>query len=141
MDNKNSSVKISYKHFTNRFGFVEILNCQQIFQITDEFVRQKYTFFCSGSIHSLWRFQNLSFHSHTYLETYLIFSMGCISKRQGMRSHKSTSIGLEDYINIWNLMFQSVLARSPYLNYRDLNIGVNNKNGYTSYNQASIWGL
>ncbi|KOM26566.1 hypothetical protein LR48_Vigan294s000200 [Vigna angularis] len=30
--------------------------------------------------------------------------------------------------------------RSAYLNYRDLDIGVNN-NGYTSYNQASIWGF
>ncbi|QCD83997.1 Berberine/berberine-like [Vigna unguiculata] len=30
--------------------------------------------------------------------------------------------------------------RAAYLNYRDLDIGVNN-NGYTSYHQASIWGL
>ncbi|XP_047149772.1 cannabidiolic acid synthase-like 1 [Vigna umbellata] len=30
--------------------------------------------------------------------------------------------------------------RAAYVNYRDLDIGVNN-NGYTSYNQASIWGL
>ncbi|QCD83969.1 Berberine/berberine-like [Vigna unguiculata] len=30
--------------------------------------------------------------------------------------------------------------RAAYVNYRDLDIGVNN-NGYTSYDQASIWGL
>ncbi|KAH7836701.1 hypothetical protein Vadar_004515 [Vaccinium darrowii] len=30
--------------------------------------------------------------------------------------------------------------RSSYLSYRDLDLGVNNK-GYTSYEQASIWGL
>ncbi|WVZ23599.1 hypothetical protein V8G54_002143 [Vigna mungo] len=30
--------------------------------------------------------------------------------------------------------------RAAYMNYRDLDIGVNN-NGYTSYDQASIWGL
>nr|XP_007159011.1 hypothetical protein PHAVU_002G200700g [Phaseolus vulgaris]ESW31005.1 hypothetical protein PHAVU_002G200700g [Phaseolus vulgaris] len=30
--------------------------------------------------------------------------------------------------------------RAAYINYRDLDIGVNN-NGYTSYTQASIWGL
>jgi len=30
--------------------------------------------------------------------------------------------------------------RAAYLNYRDLDIGVNN-NGYTSYDQASIWGV
>ncbi|XP_027918816.1 berberine bridge enzyme-like 15 [Vigna unguiculata] len=30
--------------------------------------------------------------------------------------------------------------RAAYVNYRDLDIGVNN-NGYTSYDQASIWGI
>ncbi|KAH7838987.1 hypothetical protein Vadar_033418 [Vaccinium darrowii] len=30
--------------------------------------------------------------------------------------------------------------RSAYLNYRDLDLGVNNK-GHISYEQASIWGL
>ncbi|XP_014490120.1 berberine bridge enzyme-like 13 [Vigna radiata var. radiata] len=30
--------------------------------------------------------------------------------------------------------------RAAYVNYRDLDVGVNN-NGYTSYDQASIWGL
>ncbi|KAG5515981.1 hypothetical protein RHGRI_036874 [Rhododendron griersonianum] len=31
--------------------------------------------------------------------------------------------------------------RSAYLNYRDLDLGVNNKGNTTSYEQASIWGL
>lgn len=35
--------------------------------------------------------------------------------------------------------FVSKSPRAAYLNYRDLDIGVNNK-GYTSYKQASIWG-
>jgi len=30
--------------------------------------------------------------------------------------------------------------RAAYMNYRDLDIGVNN-NGYTSYTQAKTWGL
>ncbi|CAJ2677984.1 unnamed protein product [Trifolium pratense] len=37
--------------------------------------------------------------------------------------------------------FVSKSPRSAYLNYRDLDIGVNNKIGYTSYKQASIWGV
>ncbi|MED6171117.1 hypothetical protein PIB30_037679 [Stylosanthes scabra] len=37
--------------------------------------------------------------------------------------------------------FVSKSPREAYLNYRDLDIGVNNINGYTSYKQASIWGL
>jgi hypothetical protein len=37
--------------------------------------------------------------------------------------------------------FVSKSPRSAYLNYRDLDIGVNNKTGYTSYKQASIWGV
>ncbi|QCD83960.1 Berberine/berberine-like [Vigna unguiculata] len=36
--------------------------------------------------------------------------------------------------------YVSKFPRAAYLNYRDLDIGVNN-NGYTSYDQASIWGL
>ncbi|MED6192883.1 hypothetical protein PIB30_013973 [Stylosanthes scabra] len=36
--------------------------------------------------------------------------------------------------------FVSSSPRAAYLNYRDLDIGVNNI-GYTSYEQASIWGL
>ncbi|KAK7400214.1 hypothetical protein VNO78_11414 [Psophocarpus tetragonolobus] len=35
--------------------------------------------------------------------------------------------------------YVSKSPRAAYLNYRDLDIGVNS-NGYTSYNQASIWG-
>ncbi|KAJ1399180.1 FAD-binding, type 2 [Sesbania bispinosa] len=35
--------------------------------------------------------------------------------------------------------FVSKSPRAAYVNYRDLDIGVNN-NGYTSYKQASIWG-
>ncbi|KAK7368712.1 hypothetical protein VNO80_10740 [Phaseolus coccineus] len=35
--------------------------------------------------------------------------------------------------------YVSKSPRSAYLNYRDLDIGVNN-NGYTSFSQASIWG-
>ncbi|KAK7400213.1 hypothetical protein VNO78_11413 [Psophocarpus tetragonolobus] len=35
--------------------------------------------------------------------------------------------------------YVSKSPRAAYLNYRDLDIGVNN-NGYTSYRQASIWG-
>ncbi|CAJ2677985.1 unnamed protein product [Trifolium pratense] len=37
--------------------------------------------------------------------------------------------------------FVSKSPRSAYLNYRDLDIGVNNKIGYTSYKQANIWGV
>ncbi|PNX97293.1 reticuline oxidase-like protein [Trifolium pratense] len=37
--------------------------------------------------------------------------------------------------------FVSKSPRAAYVNYRDLDIGVNNNNGYTSYKQASIWGL
>ncbi|KAL5187748.1 Cannabidiolic acid synthase-like 1 [Glycine soja] len=37
--------------------------------------------------------------------------------------------------------FVSKSPRAAYLNYRDLDIGVNNNNGNTSYSQASIWGL
>ncbi|KAK7363241.1 hypothetical protein VNO77_05375 [Canavalia gladiata] len=36
--------------------------------------------------------------------------------------------------------YVSKSPRAAYLNYRDLDIGVNN-NGYTSYEQASVWGL
>ncbi|TKY59598.1 Cannabidiolic acid synthase 1 [Spatholobus suberectus] len=36
--------------------------------------------------------------------------------------------------------YVSKSPRAAYLNYRDLDIGVNN-DGYTSYSQASIWGL
>ncbi|WVZ21784.1 hypothetical protein V8G54_000328 [Vigna mungo] len=36
--------------------------------------------------------------------------------------------------------YVSKFPRAAYMNYKDLDIGVNN-NGYTSYNQASIWGL
>ncbi|MED6120437.1 hypothetical protein PIB30_020789 [Stylosanthes scabra] len=37
--------------------------------------------------------------------------------------------------------FVSKSPRAAYVNYRDLDIGVNNKNGYTSYKEASIWGV
>ncbi|XP_050893794.1 tetrahydroberberine oxidase isoform X1 [Lathyrus oleraceus] len=37
--------------------------------------------------------------------------------------------------------FVSKSPRAAYVNYRDLDIGVNNINGYTSYKKASIWGL
>ncbi|RYR64342.1 hypothetical protein Ahy_A03g010472 isoform D [Arachis hypogaea] len=37
--------------------------------------------------------------------------------------------------------FVSKSPREAYLNYRDLDIGVNNIHGYTSYEQASIWGF
>ncbi|KAI4297178.1 hypothetical protein L6164_037077 [Bauhinia variegata] len=37
--------------------------------------------------------------------------------------------------------FVSKSPRAAYLNYRDLDIGMNNINGYTSYKQASIWGV
>ncbi|KEH31321.1 berberine bridge enzyme-like 18 [Medicago truncatula] len=37
--------------------------------------------------------------------------------------------------------FVSKSPRAAYINYRDLDIGVNNINGYTSYKQASIWGV
>ncbi|KAL1366333.1 hypothetical protein HN51_014174 [Arachis hypogaea] len=36
--------------------------------------------------------------------------------------------------------FVSKSPRAAYVNYRDLDIGVNNINGYTSYKQASVWG-
>ncbi|XLU51470.1 hypothetical protein S245_046284 [Arachis hypogaea] len=36
--------------------------------------------------------------------------------------------------------FVSKSPRKAYINYRDLDIGVNNIDGYTSYEQASIWG-
>ncbi|KAK7319330.1 hypothetical protein RJT34_04049 [Clitoria ternatea] len=37
--------------------------------------------------------------------------------------------------------YVSKSPRAAYINYRDLDIGVNNNKGYTSYRQASIWGL
>jgi len=37
--------------------------------------------------------------------------------------------------------FVSKSPRGAYVNYRDLDIGVNNNNGYTSYKKASIWGV
>jgi len=37
--------------------------------------------------------------------------------------------------------FVSKSPRAAYINYRDLDIGVNNIDGYTSYKQASIWGV
>ncbi|KEH31319.1 putative tetrahydroberberine oxidase [Medicago truncatula] len=37
--------------------------------------------------------------------------------------------------------FVSKSPRAAYINYRDLDIGVNNINGYTSYKQASVWGV
>ena len=36
--------------------------------------------------------------------------------------------------------YVSKSPRGAYLNYRDLDLGVNNKEGYTSYEKASIWG-
>ncbi|CAL5213747.1 unnamed protein product [Lathyrus oleraceus] len=37
--------------------------------------------------------------------------------------------------------FVSKSPRGAYINYRDLDIGVNNINGYTSYKEASVWGV
>lgn len=37
--------------------------------------------------------------------------------------------------------FVSKNPRAAYINYRDLDIGTNNKNGNTSYEEASIWGI
>ncbi|KAG5601732.1 hypothetical protein H5410_033102 [Solanum commersonii] len=37
--------------------------------------------------------------------------------------------------------FVSKLPRAAYINYRDLDIGVNNIKGYTSYVQAKVWGI
>ncbi|KAJ8560197.1 hypothetical protein K7X08_004255 [Anisodus acutangulus] len=37
--------------------------------------------------------------------------------------------------------FVSKFPRVAYINYRDLDIGVNNINGYTSYVQAKVWGI
>ncbi|PSR98740.1 Cannabidiolic acid synthase [Actinidia chinensis var. chinensis] len=37
--------------------------------------------------------------------------------------------------------YVSKFPRAAYINYRDLDVGVNNKNGNTSYAQASIWGM
>ncbi|KAH1050176.1 hypothetical protein GLYMA_08G079900v4 [Glycine max] len=37
--------------------------------------------------------------------------------------------------------YVSKSPRAAYFNYRDLDIGANNNNGYTSYDQASVWGL
>lgn len=44
---------------------------------------------------------------------------------------------------LYNYMtpFVSNSPRAAYVNYRDLDIGTNNKYGKTSYKQASIWGL
>ncbi|XP_059301972.1 LOW QUALITY PROTEIN: tetrahydroberberine oxidase-like [Lycium ferocissimum] len=36
--------------------------------------------------------------------------------------------------------FVSMFPRAAYINYRDLDIGVNNIKGYTSYLQAKVWG-
>ncbi|KAK4365716.1 hypothetical protein RND71_013596 [Anisodus tanguticus] len=37
--------------------------------------------------------------------------------------------------------FVSKFPRAAYINYRDLDIGVNNIKGYTSYMQAKVWGI
>ncbi|XP_004242238.2 tetrahydroberberine oxidase-like [Solanum lycopersicum] len=37
--------------------------------------------------------------------------------------------------------FVSKFPRASYINYRDLDIGMNNKKGYTSYMQAKVWGI
>ncbi|KAK4718985.1 hypothetical protein R3W88_017323 [Solanum pinnatisectum] len=37
--------------------------------------------------------------------------------------------------------FVSKLPRAAYVNYRDLDIGMNNKKGHTSYVQAKVWGI
>ncbi|XP_057472056.1 tetrahydroberberine oxidase-like [Actinidia eriantha] len=37
--------------------------------------------------------------------------------------------------------YVSKFPRAAYINYRDLDVGVNNKNGNTSYAQASTWGI
>ncbi|XP_009615787.1 tetrahydroberberine oxidase-like [Nicotiana tomentosiformis] len=37
--------------------------------------------------------------------------------------------------------FVSKFPRAAYINYRDLDIGVNNVKGYTSYVQAKVWGI
>ncbi|XP_044478825.1 berberine bridge enzyme-like 18 [Mangifera indica] len=37
--------------------------------------------------------------------------------------------------------FVSRNPRAAYMNYRDLDIGTNNNNGYTSFKQASVWGF
>ncbi|PSS04923.1 Berberine bridge enzyme-like [Actinidia chinensis var. chinensis] len=37
--------------------------------------------------------------------------------------------------------YVSKFPRAAYINYRDLDVGVNDKNGNTSYAQASIWGI
>ncbi|KAG5601729.1 hypothetical protein H5410_033099 [Solanum commersonii] len=37
--------------------------------------------------------------------------------------------------------FVSMFPRAAYVNYRDLDIGMNNKKGYTSYMQAKVWGM
>lgn len=36
--------------------------------------------------------------------------------------------------------FVSMSPRAAYLNYRDLDLGVNDNNGYISYEEASVWG-
>ncbi|KAH6781392.1 hypothetical protein C2S51_006685 [Perilla frutescens var. frutescens] len=57
------------------------------------------------------------------------------------------SMNSERYIS-WSRTYYSYMApyvskfpRAAYLNYRDLELGVNNVDGKTSYAQASIWGL
>ncbi|XP_069155407.1 tetrahydroberberine oxidase-like [Solanum lycopersicum] len=37
--------------------------------------------------------------------------------------------------------FVSKFPRAAYINYRDIDIGMNNKKGYTSYMQAKVWGI
>ncbi|MBA0768100.1 hypothetical protein Gotri_016933 [Gossypium trilobum] len=63
----------------------------------------------------------------------------------GWRKEENTESG--KYIS-WIRRFYSYMAtyvskspREAYFNYRDLDIGSNNISGYTSYQQASIWGF
>ncbi|KAL2493968.1 FAD-binding Berberine family protein [Forsythia ovata] len=44
-------------------------------------------------------------------------------------------------ISVFLARYVSKSPRAAYFNYRDLDIGMNNIKGNTSYNQASVWGF
>jgi hypothetical protein len=56
---------------------------------------------------------------------------------EASKRHISWIRRLYDYLT----PYVSKNPRAAYVNYRDLDIGINNIQGNTSYRQASIWGI
>lgn len=68
---------------------------------------------------------------------YMIHYLVAWTEEEREESHMYTS--LIDRLYEYMARYVSQSPRTAYLNYRDLDLGVNRK-GYTSYEEASIWG-